>query len=74
MSFLENKTAAERKEYPIASGVLAYFPDALAEVAPAGQKFDWMNNKDRRPDWTVPVETKEKRDNTTQEEFEARYK
>jgi hypothetical protein len=33
MSFLENKTAAERKEYPIASGVLAYFPDALAEVA-----------------------------------------
>lgn len=32
-SILRGKTAAERKEYPIVTGCLDYFPDALLEVA-----------------------------------------
>ena len=31
--FMVTKTAKERKEYPMATGLLDYFPDALAEVS-----------------------------------------
>jgi hypothetical protein len=33
MTRLINTTSAERKTYPMATGCLDYFPDALAEVA-----------------------------------------
>ena len=39
------KDAAERKTYPIYSGVLAYFPDALAEVA----HVSWVGNQQHNP-------------------------
>ena len=37
--------AAERKTYPIASGVLDYFPDALAAVA----HVSWKGNEQHNP-------------------------
>ncbi|CAB4132048.1 hypothetical protein UFOVP134_11 [uncultured Caudovirales phage] len=52
---LAQKAAAERKATPIASGVIAYFPDALAEVARVsrigneqhhpGQSLHWDKSK-----------------------------
>lgn len=39
-------TAAERKEYPIATGFVDYFPDAMAEVA----HVSFMGNKQHHPD------------------------
>jgi Domain of unknown function (DUF5664) len=36
---------AERKTYPIATGVLGYFPDALAEVA----RVSWIGNEQHNP-------------------------
>lgn len=51
------ETAADRKATPIASGVLAYFPDALAEVARVsrigneqhspGQPLHWDKSKSK---------------------------
>lgn len=35
----------ERKKYPIASGVLDYFPDALAEIA----RVSWEGNNQHNP-------------------------
>lgn len=52
---LEGKTAAERKEYPLFSGFLNYFPDACLAVAHLskvgndqhnpGQPLHWSRNK-----------------------------
>jgi len=41
---LRDKTAAERKAEPIYSGVLKYFPDALALVARVSQKSNVKHN------------------------------
>jgi len=41
-----NLTAMERKEYPLFSGLLKYFPDALVEVA----YVSFMGNKQHHPD------------------------
>lgn len=38
-------TAAQRKEYPLASGCLDYFPDALMEVA----HCSWVGNNQHNP-------------------------
>jgi hypothetical protein len=38
-------TAAERKQRPVASGVLDYFPDALMEVA----RVSWAGNEQHNP-------------------------
>ena len=38
-------SATERKEYPLASGVLDYFPDALMEVA----HCSWVGNNQHNP-------------------------
>ncbi len=38
-------TATERKERPVYSGVLRYFPDALLEVA----RCSWIGNKQHHP-------------------------
>lgn len=38
-------TATERKQRPVFSGVLAYFPDALMEVAHAS----WVGNEQHNP-------------------------
>lgn len=40
-----NITSAERKRFPIYSGVLAYFPDALARVA----EVSFMGNEKHNP-------------------------
>src|SRR5687767_567307 len=37
--------AEERKEYPIATGVLDYFPDAIAEVA----HLSWRGSQQHNP-------------------------
>ncbi len=37
--------SAERKRYPLASGLLDYFPDALAEVA----RISWVGNEKHNP-------------------------
>ncbi len=37
--------SAERKRYPLASGLLDYFPDALAEVA----RVSWVGNEKHNP-------------------------
>jgi hypothetical protein len=37
--------ASQRKEYPLASGVLDYFPDALMEVA----HCSWVGNQQHNP-------------------------
>lgn len=39
------KEAKERKQRPIYSGVLAYFPDAIAEVA----HTSWVGNEQHNP-------------------------
>lgn len=43
---MRNLTAQERKERPLFSGVLKYFPDALMEVA----YCSFMGNKQHHPD------------------------
>ena len=55
MSRLANKSAVERKNAPMARGLLDYFPDALAEVAELsrigneqhnpGQPLHWAREK-----------------------------
>lgn len=40
------EAAAERKEFPIASGLLDYFPDALAAIA----NISYRGNKQHHPD------------------------
>lgn len=39
-------TAPERKKFPVASGVLDYFPDALAAIA----NVSWHGNNQHNPD------------------------
>lgn len=40
-----NTTSEERKKYPMARGLLDYFPDALAEVA----KVSYLGNEKHNP-------------------------
>lgn len=40
-----NTTSEERKKYPMARGLLDYFPDALAEVS----KVSYMGNQKHNP-------------------------
>jgi hypothetical protein len=42
---LDGLTSAERKEYPLTTGLMDYFPDALAEVA----HVSWMGNEKHNP-------------------------
>ncbi len=42
---LDGKTAEERKTYPLYSGVIAYFRDALFRVA----HVSWMGNEQHNP-------------------------
>jgi Domain of unknown function (DUF5664) len=42
---LDSLTSAERKEYPLTTGLMDYFPDALAEVA----HVSWMGNEKHNP-------------------------
>lgn len=42
---MRQAAAKERKQYPIASGVLDYFPDAIAEVA----HVSWAANDQHNP-------------------------
>lgn len=44
-------TAQERKERPVFSGVLKYFPDALLEVAYASYVGNQQHNKDMPLHW-----------------------
>jgi len=39
-------SSAERKSYPMASGLLDYFPDALAEVAKVSYQGNQKHNRD----------------------------
>lgn len=45
MQRLLDTTSAERKKYPMATGLLDYFPDALAEVA----KVSYLGNEKHNP-------------------------
>lgn len=45
MNRLIDTTSAERKLYPLARGVLDYFPDAIAEVA----KVSYLGNEKHNP-------------------------
>ena len=44
-------TAAERKQYPVASGCLDYFPDALAEIAHLSYIGNEQHNKGQPLHW-----------------------
>lgn len=41
----KNQTAEERKQHPVYSGVLRYFPDAIMEVA----HVSWVGNEQHNP-------------------------
>lgn len=43
--------AAERKKFPIASGVLDYFPDAIAAIAEVSQKGNDQHNPGQPLRW-----------------------
>lgn len=43
--------AAERKKYPVASGVLDYFPDALAAIANVSWQGNEQHNKGKPLQW-----------------------
>lgn len=45
MNRILNTTSEERKKYPMARGLLDYFPDALAEVA----KVSYLGNEKHNP-------------------------
>jgi hypothetical protein len=45
MRLLDRLTSAARKEYPMATGLLDYFPDALAEVS----HVSWLGNQKHNP-------------------------
>lgn len=47
----KNLTAKERKEMPIFSGVLMYFPDALMEVAKVSKKGNDQHNPNSPLHW-----------------------
>jgi hypothetical protein len=42
---LDRMTSEQRKEYPMATGLLDYFPDALAEVS----HVSWLGNQKHNP-------------------------
>ena len=44
-SLIDNLTAEERKTYPVALGVIDYFPDALAEIA----HVSYVGNEQHNP-------------------------
>ena len=43
--------AVERKTYPVATGVLDYFPDALAEIAHVSWKGNEQHNQGMKLHW-----------------------
>lgn len=45
------ETAAERKQYPVASGCLDYFPDALAVIANVSYQGNEQHNKGQPIHW-----------------------
>lgn len=45
-TFFESEDSATRKQYPIYSGVLKYFPDAIAAVS----NCSWVGSKQHHPD------------------------
>lgn len=57
---LETKTAQERKEAPVFSGVLAYFPDALVEVAELSRIGNDQHNPGQALHWAKEKSTDEK--------------
>lgn len=46
-----NKTKMNRKEYPIFSGVIKYFPDALREIANVSFRGNEQHNKGQPLHW-----------------------
>lgn len=57
MSNLESMTPAERKERPMARGLLDYFPDALAEVARVSKKGNDQHNPGQEMYWAKEKST-----------------
>ena len=53
------KDAAERKEYPLATGLLDYFPDALMEVAHVSYVGNKQHNGDAPLRWDRSKSTDE---------------
>ena len=53
------KEAKERKEYPIGTGVMDYFPDALAEVAHISYKGNEQHNPGQSLHWDRSKSTDE---------------
>jgi len=53
------KDAKERKKRPIASGVLDYFPDAIAEVAYCSYMGNQQHNPDKPLHWDRTKSTDE---------------
>jgi hypothetical protein len=49
MPLLDQLTAEERKQYPLATGLFDYFPDALAEVA----HVSFVGSQQHHPDQPV---------------------
>ena len=47
--YKEQREQTQRKNIPLFSGVIKYFPDALVEVA----KTSWMGNQQHHPDKTL---------------------
>ena len=47
--YKEQREQTQRKNIPLFSGVIKYFPDALIEVA----KTSWMGNQQHHPDKTL---------------------
>ena len=50
-SFIKNNDSKERKETPVFSGVLKYFPDAIAEVAKCSFRGQQQHNPDKPLAW-----------------------
>jgi len=50
--------SAERKSYPVASGVLDYFPDALVAIA----KVSWQGNNQHHPELPLHWDRSKSRD------------
>lgn len=59
MSIAEDMTAKERKEHPVYSGVLKYFPDALLEVAHLSKVGNDQHNPGEPLHWAKEKSTDE---------------
>lgn len=49
--YVEQDVAKERKQTPVFSGVIAYFPDALIEIAKASAKGNEQHHSDKPLHW-----------------------